>query len=121
MSSALVRQALAFVDPEDNETKKKKRSKANRRSNSGQDSHPYKSSIKRKSLKEEKSEEDTVDSKIKKLLALSAPVSKPKIAKKILERAAKGKPLLEKVEKKVEKEQSILFPEDNSFQTSKKR
>ncbi|CAF4956463.1 unnamed protein product [Pieris macdunnoughi] len=120
MSTALVKQALAFVDPEENDTKKRKRARVNQRLKSGQgSSHSHKRENK-KNKTDIPPEGDRVESNIRKLLALSAPVSKPEVAQKILERAVKGKPLLERVEKKVEIEQSILFPEETfkSFENS---
>ncbi|CAG4972444.1 unnamed protein product [Colias eurytheme] len=117
MSSVLVREALAFVDPEENEKNKNKRSR--KRSNPGQGKvHPYNNKNKNKKTKEKKSQEEIVDSNIKKLLALSAPVANTEIADKIIERAVKGKPLLEKIEKKVEEEKSILFPEESFKKTN---
>ncbi|XP_041971719.1 uncharacterized protein LOC121727792 [Aricia agestis] len=116
MSSALVRQALEFVEPE--ESDKRKRNK--RRNNSTRHPtgtvqdlyHPYNQKNKKPTKGTEKSK-NSAEENIKKLLALSTPVAKSVAKDKIIERAIKGKPLLQKVEKPKEDESSILFPEEN--------
>uniref|UniRef100_A0A1E1W040 Uncharacterized protein n=1 Tax=Pectinophora gossypiella TaxID=13191 RepID=A0A1E1W040_PECGO len=108
MSSALVRQALQFVEQEESGGKRGKRRAGP--ATSQEHTHPYrKPSKKSKARKEVPSDvEDTV----RKLLALSAPTPDNTVAQKIVERAVKGKPLLEKIEVKKEEEKSILFPEE---------
>lgn len=114
MSSALVRQALEFVDPEESGGKRSKRhTRQSRRPEApGQDRFgPYKHN---KKLVKKETKKDTEQEKIKKLLALSRPTVDSKIAGKIIERAVKGKPLADIVEEKKDDGKSILFP-DESF------
>ncbi|KAG7296794.1 hypothetical protein JYU34_020734 [Plutella xylostella] len=111
MSSALIRQALEFVDQD--ELKRDKRSKK-RRLPAGQDQRQHFSGKVKKRSKE--AAPQTVEDKIQKLLALSKPVADSELTEKIVKRAVKGKPLLEYIEvKKHEEEKSILFPEEESF------
>ncbi|CAH2098531.1 unnamed protein product [Euphydryas editha] len=114
MSSALVRQALAFVDPEENIGKgKKRRANPSRHQSTGQvSSHPYKRKSKKQKQSSDKSNKQITEENIKKLLQLSTPTANKEVAQKIVERAVKGKPLAEKIEEKVNNGKSILFPEE---------
>ncbi|CAH0715129.1 unnamed protein product, partial [Brenthis ino] len=111
MSSALVRQALELVDPEEN-TKKKTKRRPNTSRHQGQVvSHPYKKN-KKQLQKKVISKEEITEENIKKLLALSTPTADSATAQKIVERAIKGKALSEKIEVNVEQQKSILFPDE---------
>lgn len=115
MSSALVRQALAFVDPEENIGKgKKRRANPSRHQSTGQvSSHPYKQkSKKQKQQQVDKSKEQITEENIQKLLKLSTPTANKEVAQKIVERAVKGKPLIEQIKEKVDDGKSILFPNE---------
>ncbi|KAL0810669.1 hypothetical protein ABMA28_010002 [Loxostege sticticalis] len=116
MSSALVRQALELVDPEESVGKRgKRRSGQSRRGgSSGQGTNPYKRN-KKPNQKDTKTSTDIAEENIKKLLALSTPAVDKKTAEKIVERAIKGKPLAEKLQGKTDDGKSILFPTE-SFQ-----
>lgn len=117
MSSALIRQALEFVDPEEH-SKLKKRGKKRSRSAGQAVPHPYKS---RSGKTNNTTNDNKVDQNIKKLLVLSEPAADPNIVEKIIQRAKKQKPLLENTEVKKGKEKSILFPEEKqSFQDFEK-
>lgn len=117
MSSALIRQALEFVDPEEH-SKLKKRGKKRSRSAGQAVPHPYKS---RSEKTNNTTNDNKVDQNIKKLLVLSEPAADPNIVEKIIQRAKKQKPLLENTEVKKGKEKSILFPEEKqSFQDFEK-
>ncbi|RVE42268.1 hypothetical protein evm_013076 [Chilo suppressalis] len=109
MSSALVRQALEFVDPEESGSKRTKRRKGQsaRPGAPGQDNRePYK---RNKKPPQKDNSTDKVEENIKKLLALSTPSIDKKVAGKVLERAIKGKPLVEKIKVKEDDGKSILF------------
>lgn len=110
MSSALVRQALALVDPEEN-TKNSRRGNNPNRHQGQVSSHPYKKN-KKQQQNITKSKKEVTEENIKKLLALSTPSADTATAKKIVERAIKGKPLCERIEIKKEQEKSILFPDE---------
>lgn len=108
MSSALVRQALELVDPE--ECLAKKRGSRSRRPPGQERRHIFKN--KTKKIKEPiKSKEQIAEENIKKLLALSKPTADSTITEKIVERATKRKPLADKPVVKVDDNKSILFPE----------
>lgn len=111
MSSALVRQALEIVDPEESVRGRNKKAK---RPKQGQEhSHPYKNKSK-KPEKPEKSAEEIAEENIRKLLALSKPTADPSITKKIVQRAVGGKPLVDKPVKKKEENKSILFADEDA-------
>ncbi|XP_032522122.2 uncharacterized protein LOC116773720 [Danaus plexippus] len=117
MSSELVRQALAFVDPDENNIKSRKK----KRNNSQGDLNTvnlFKNRNKKKKKIIKKSKEDLVEENIKKLLSLSTPTDAANLDK-IIKRAVKGKPLEENTDVKVDQEKSILFPEE-SFQEFEK-
>lgn len=112
MSAALVRQALEFVDPDENIDKKKRTKRVAKSSSSGQVGI-QKNEPKPKVQKREKIQKvDIAQENIKKLLKLSKPVVDKKAAKLIVARACKGKPLAEKIKVKKDVEKSILFPDD---------
>ncbi|KAJ2944888.1 hypothetical protein O0L34_g1779 [Tuta absoluta] len=119
MSSALVRQALEFVDQEEIGGKRnRKRAATTRPTTVGQDySHTYKKQQKNRKPKLVKkvSSEQTIEENIKKLLELSKPPTDTAIAEKLVQRAVKGKPLLEKIEVKKEEYKSILFPDEEPY------
>ncbi|CAK1589401.1 unnamed protein product [Parnassius mnemosyne] len=120
MSSALVRQALAFVEGEESGRKKRRNKSSQLQGSKVQDyNHPYKRKSKKTFKVTHKSEEETAEENIRKLLALSEPAANSSIAEKIVERAIKGKPLAEKIEIKTEESKSILFPEE-SFKSFEK-
>ncbi|CAG9568477.1 unnamed protein product [Danaus chrysippus] len=111
MSSELVRQALAFVDPDESNIKSKKK----KRNNSQGDLNtvnPFKNRSKKKQKIIKKSKEELAEENIKKLLSLSTPTEAANLDK-IIKRAVKGKPLEEKTDIKVGQEKSILFPEES--------
>ncbi|CAG9792278.1 unnamed protein product [Diatraea saccharalis] len=111
MSSALVRQALEFVDPEESGGKRNKRPKRQptRPGASGQGVYNH-SKRKEKSVQKE-TRRDKAEEIIEKLLALSTPSVDKKIAEQILKRSIKGKPLADKLEIKKDDGKSILFPD----------
>ncbi|XP_039746997.1 uncharacterized protein LOC120624487 [Pararge aegeria] len=115
MSSALVREALAFVDQEETKVRsKKRRVERSRPQHIGQvSSHPYKQKNKKQTKSIVKTKVDIAEENIKKFLVLSSPTANKAVAEKIVQRAIKGKPLADKIEIKVTEEKSILFPEDD--------
>ncbi|KPJ20499.1 hypothetical protein RR48_02035 [Papilio machaon] len=115
MSSALVRQALAFVEEEEKSGQKqpqgRKKKTRPQESNIVRDlNHPYRRTTKKPQKEKKKSEKEIAEENIKKLLALSKPTANSTVAEKIVERAVKRKPLLEKIEVKKDDHKSILFP-----------
>ncbi|KAI8423408.1 hypothetical protein MSG28_012554 [Choristoneura fumiferana] len=110
MSSALVRQALELVDPEESVRGRGKKAKS--RSSLGQEiGRPLKNKRKQKQP-EKHSRTDEVTDNIRKLLALSQHTTDPNITKKIVARCAAGKPVSQKTASKKVEEKSILFPDD---------
>ncbi|CAG5006832.1 unnamed protein product [Parnassius apollo] len=120
MSSALVRQALAFIEGEESGRKKRQSKSSQLQGPKVQNyNHPYKRKSKKTVKVIHKSEEETAEENIRKLLALSESTANSSFAEKIVERAVKRKPLAEKIEIKTEEGKSILFPEE-SFKSFEK-
>ncbi|XP_072946270.1 uncharacterized protein [Epargyreus clarus] len=113
MSSALVRQALELVDPEENIKNKRRARRRPYQDPSGQGFISQKRKNKKIVKQTSKSQEEVTQENIKKLLALSKPTADSTVATKIIERAIKGKPLADKIEIKTDEDKSILFPEES--------
>ncbi|KPJ03886.1 hypothetical protein RR46_01838 [Papilio xuthus] len=121
MSSALVRQALALVEGEENSVQKQRKGKKKKTQPQELDkvrdlNHPYRRTNKKTQKETKKSEKEIEEENIKKLLALSKPTANSAVAKKIVERAVKRKPLLDKIKVKKDDHKSILFPGE-SYET----
>lgn len=113
MSAALIRQALELVDPEESVDKRSKRGAVRRKGSSSQETKKQQIPKKiNKKQQKNKSSEQVSKATVKKLLALSRPTVKKTVSEKIVQRAIKRKPLVEKIEVKKDEGKSILFPED---------